>query len=167
MRIIISESQYRILKESKNKKAITAIIEEMGLLGASEFLGIPVYRLIEMGVVKSYDDLWLDLQNTPIESLGNLKYVDGGLILSSTSIKNLGNLEEVGDFLDLSNSKIESLGNLEKVGGYLDLQNTPIESLGNLKYVVGGYLNLEGCPLAKLSDEEIKSQVKIKGKIYR
>jgi hypothetical protein len=153
MKVIVSQEQIDKMKK---------LIDRHGI----DSLGIEPYKLIEMGLIESYDDLWLDLGDTPIESLGNLKYVDGGLILSSTSIKNLGNLEEVGDFLDLSNSKIESLGNLEKVGGYLDLQNTPIESLGNLKYV-GGYLNLEGCPLSKLSDEEIRRQVKIKGRIYR
>jgi hypothetical protein len=193
MKVIISERQLRQIIESENKisdkklKMYKETVDELGLDYAAELFDKEPWELIEMGLIEHYDDdLWLDLgdtpieslgnlkyvggylflHNTPIESLGNLKYVDGGLILSNTSIKNLGNLEKVGDFLDLSNSKIESLGNLEKVGGYLDLQNTPIESLGNLKYV-GGYLNLEGCPLSKLSDEEIRSQVEIKGKIYR
>jgi hypothetical protein len=193
MRIIISENQLRTIIESENKisdkklKMYKDTIDELGVDMAVVMLNKELYELIEMGFVELYDeDLWLDLQNTPIKSLGNLKYVDGDLFLSNTSIKNLGNLEKVDGFLDLENTPIESLGdlkkvkgglnlfnssikslgNLEKVGGYLDLQNTPIKSLGNLKYV-GGDLNLEGCPLAKLSDEEIKSQVKIKKGIFR
>ena len=75
-------------------------------------------------------------------------------------------MEEVGVFLDLSNSEIESLGNLEKVGGSLNLSKTSIESLGSLKYV-GGDLYLKDYSLYKLSIKEIRSQVKIKGKIYR
>jgi hypothetical protein len=55
MKVIISESQYKILKESKNRKAIIATIEEMGLVGASEILAIPVHKLIEMGVVEDQD----------------------------------------------------------------------------------------------------------------
>jgi hypothetical protein len=193
MKIIISESQLRQIieseKQSKFKKSLEQYMDlyDGDVNSASESSGIELYKFIEMGFVESYDeDLWLDLQNTPIKSLGNLKYVDGDLLLSNTSIKSLGNLEKVDGFLNLENTPIESLGdlkkvsgglnlfnssikslgNLEKVGGYLDLANTPIESLGNLWYV-GDSLNLEGCPLAKLSDEEIKSQVKIKKGIFR
>jgi hypothetical protein len=132
MKVIISQEQIDKLK---------SLIDKVGI----DSLGIEPYKLIEMGLIESYDGS-LDLYSSPIKSLGNLKYVGGYLYLSGTQIK--------------------SLGNLEKVGGYLDLQNTPIESLGELKYV-GGYLNLEDCPLSELSDEEIRSQIEIKGKIYR
>jgi hypothetical protein len=165
MKIIISESQYRILKESKNKKAITAIIDQMGLQSASEFLGIPVYELIEMGVVESYDGD-LDLRDTPIESLGSLEEVGGDLDLRNTPIKSLGKLRKVGDSLNLGDSEIEDLGELNFVGESLSLWKTPIESLGELKYV-GGDLYVENCSLSKLSDEEIRSKVKIKGDIIR
>jgi hypothetical protein len=66
----------------------------------------------------------------------------------------------------LGESEIEDLGELNFVGESLALWKTPIESLGELKYV-GGDLYIENCPLFKLSDEEIRSQVEIKGKIYR
>jgi hypothetical protein len=165
MRIIISESQYRILKESKNKKAILVLIEEMGLHGASEFLGIPVYELIEMGFVKSYDGD-LDLRDTPIESLGSLEEVGGYLDLRKTPIKSLGKLRKVGDSLNLGKSEIEDLGELNFVGESLALYGTPIKSLGNLVYV--GYdLFIMDTPKLHMSDEEIRSQVEIKKRIYK
>ena len=140
------------MKESKNKKAILALIEDKGLYGASEFLGVPTYELIEMGVVEHYEGD-LDLKLTPIKSLGNLKYVGGYLDLSGTQIKSLGDLEEVG-------------GNFP-FGGSLRLYNCEeLSSFGELKKI-GGLLNLINCPLSELSDEEIRSQVEIKGKIYR
>jgi hypothetical protein len=145
MKIIINESQYRILKESKNKKAILAIIDQMGLYGASEFLGIPIYELIEMGVVEKYNgDLVFEL--TDIKNLGELRHVDGNLNLSWTDIKNLGELRHVG--------------------GSLFLYKTKVKKLGNLKYV-GEDLIIIATPLSKLSDEKIRSKVEIKGKIYR
>jgi hypothetical protein len=145
MKIIISESQYRILKESKNKKAILALIEDKGLYGASEFLGVPTYELIEMGVVEKYT---------------------GDLVFELTDIKNLGELRHIDGNLDLRWTDIKNLGELRHVGGSLFLYKTKVKKLGNLKYV-GGDLIIIATPLSKLSDEEIRSQVEIKGKIYR
>jgi len=51
----------------------------------------------------------LNLSNTPIQSLGNLKYVEWNLYLQ--------------------NSQIQSLGNLRYVGGALYLKNTPLSKL--------------------------------------
>jgi hypothetical protein len=69
--------------------------------------------------------------------------------------------------LDLDYTKIKSLGNLEYVGGNLYLGYCKkLKSFGELKYV-GGNLFIDNSPLLKLSDEEIRSQVEIKGKIYR
>jgi hypothetical protein len=159
MRVIISESQYKILKESKNKKAITAIIDQMGLHGASEFLGVTTYELIEMGlvehniIIKIIDQMglhsaseFLDIPVYRLIEMGVVKSYDGDLYLDDPLVK--------------------SLGNLEKVGGCLDLQNTPIESLGNLKYV-GGTLYIRDSSLIKLSDKEIRDKINVLGNIYR
>ena len=63
-------------------------------------------------------------------------------------------------------SNIRYLDNLEKVGGFLDLDSTPIESLDNL-VSVGGDLDLTKTPLSeKYSEEEIRKQVEVVGKIY-
>ena len=78
---------------------------------------------------------YLDLEGTPIQSLGRLEYVGGSLSLDQTPIKSLGNLVRVYGNLNLKYTPIQSLGNLEYVAGSLDLIRTPIESLGNLKSV--------------------------------
>ena len=96
-------------------------------------------------------DGYLNLANTSIQSLGNLKEVKEHLDLSNTPITSLGNLEKVGWSLFLKNTPIESLGNLKEVGGYLYLYNTPITSLGNLKEV-GMSLYLNYTPIESLGN---------------
>lgn len=101
-----------------------------------------------------------------LTSLGNLEKVGGYLMLDGTSVKSLGNLREVGDYLRLYNTPIKSLDNLEYVGGDLDLYITKIDSLGKLKYV-GGELTVIGTPLAqRMSEDEIKNNIEVKGEIY-
>jgi len=182
MKIIISQEHIDKMKKLIEKYGINSlriepyrfvemglvepIIDQMGLRSASEFLGMSKYELIEMGVVKSYDgDLYLD--DPIVKSLGKLKFVEGFLNLANSKIESLGSLEEVGGNLNLFNTPIKDLGNrLIYVGGNLFLPFSKVESLGSLKYV-GGYLYLRDTPLAELSDEEIRSQVKIKGDIIR
>jgi hypothetical protein len=48
----------------------------------------------------------LDLERTPIESLGNLTSVDGTLILRYTPIESLGNLTSVGEDFHLGKTPI-------------------------------------------------------------
>jgi hypothetical protein len=108
----------------------------------------------------------LDLYGTPIKDLGKLKSVGGSLKLMDSKIESLGNLGYVGGNLDLSYSNVESLGKLIRVGGNLDLINVNVNSLGDLEYV-GGNLYIADCPLSKLSDKKIRSQIEIKGEIYR
>ena len=52
--------------------------------------------------------------------------VGGNLNLYDTPIKSLGNLKSVGGGLNLYDTSVESLGNLESVGGYLYLTGTPL-----------------------------------------
>jgi hypothetical protein len=79
----------------------------------------------------------LGLNQSSIESLGDLEYVTGFLHLySCKNIKTLGKLKKVDGDLWLSQSSIESLGNLEFVGENLDLWRcTNIKTLGKLKRV--------------------------------
>ena len=51
--------------------------------------------------------------------------VGGNLNLYDTPIKSLGNLKSVGGDLDLYGTSIKSLGNLQSVGGGLNLEGTP------------------------------------------
>ena len=108
----------------------------------------------------------LNLENMPIESLGNLTSVGGYLDLRNTSIKSLGNLTSVAGGLGLRNTPIESLGNLTSVGGDLRLLETPIESLGNLTSIGGG-LYLVNTPISKkYTEEEVREMVNVEGNIY-
>ena len=191
MKIIINERQLRTIIESEKKisdkklKAYKETVDELGLDYAAELFDKEPWELIEMGVVESYGGEYelhlngspikslgnlksvnnMDLANSDIETLGSLEKVGGHLFLNDCeNLTSLGNLISVGDFLDLKNTQIKSLGNLEEVGDFLDLESTKIKSLGKLKYV-GGDLYIKNCPLSDLSDEEIRSQVEIKGDI--
>jgi hypothetical protein len=58
------------------------------------------------------------------------------------------------------------LGELTSVGGNIYLTDTSIKSLGNLTSV-GGSLFLRRTPISKnYTEEEIRSQVNVEGKIY-
>ena len=91
---------------------------------------------------------------------------EGGLDLEGTSLKILPpNLIKVGGYLDLGDSQITSLNNLEYVGDNLYLENSQIKSLGNLKYV-GYNLYLFNTPIPSThTEEQIRQQVKIIGRI--
>ena len=109
----------------------------------------------------------LDLTDTDITSLGNLKSVNGYLDLSvCKNLTSLGNLQSVNGLLELSGCKnLTSLGNLQSVGGDLGSSYTEITSLGNLKSV-GGDLYLRNTPISKkYSEEEIRRMVDVKSEI--
>ena len=93
---------------------------------------------------KLLDDL--DLDNTPIESLGNLISVGGYLYLNDTGIKSLDNLQSVGGYFFSNDTSIESLGNLQSVGGDFNLMNTSLSK--------------------KYTEEEIRQMVDVKGDIF-
>ena len=111
-------------------------------------------------------EAWKIIQKI-IEKKGNPPYSIGGdLDLEGTPIKSLGNLTSVGESLDLRGTPIKSLKNLQSVGGYLNLYVTPIDSLGNLKSV-GEILDLRGTPLSKkYTEEQIREMVNVDGEIY-
>jgi len=187
MKLIITEEQLRLIIESEG---------EDNLLDFTPFMYADSDKWDNMfthinkkkgGIYTGYyisGDL--NLGNTPIKSLGNLKSVGRDLYLRDTQIKSLGNLESVGGNLNLGNTQIESLGNLESVGGDLYLIDTPIETLGNLKSVggdlylgntpietlgnlksVGGDLDLKNTPLSDATtEEELRSKINVEGKIY-
>jgi len=142
MKIIITESQYRRLIEQEEP----------------DVLHIPSF--------KYFNNDWNFLQEY-LESEGNPPYtIDGDLNLYESKIKSLGNLRSVGGVVHLYKSTIESLGNLQYVGGYLNLYGTNVESLGNLQYV-GGNLDLRITPISrKYSEKEIRQMVNVRGTIF-
>ena len=90
----------------------------------------------------------LNLYNSYITSLGNLRSVNGYLNLyKCEKLNSLGNLQTVNGYLNLYGcNELTSLGNLQSVGGFLDLRNTPISE--------------------KYSEEEIRKMVDVKGDIF-
>jgi hypothetical protein len=163
MKIVISESQYNRLIETKEEQKILHI-PSLKVFNDDWFL---LQKFLENKGNPPYSiggDL--DLRNTPVESLGNLISVGGNLYLIDTPIESLGNLISVGGNLYLRNTPIESLGNLQSVGGSLDLEGTPIKSLGNLTSV-GGDLFLRDTPISKIySKQEVSQLVNVNRKIY-
>jgi hypothetical protein len=187
MKILVTESQYKkILREEKEQKIFRVpgldffhknpweawkILQKV-----LEARGNPPYTIdgsldLENSSIESLGNLTsvggdLDLLNTSIESLGNLTSVGGYLDLRHTPIESLGNLHSVGGWLALRGKSIESLGNLQSVGGNLDFAYTPIKSLGNLTSV-GGDLYLSDTPLSeKYTEKKIRQMVDVGGEIH-
>jgi hypothetical protein len=148
MKIIITENQYELLKEMEDKPKVYH------------------FPSLEIFGNESPMDNW-NLMQKFLTKKGNPDFtIDGDLDFGRTPIESLGNLISVGGDLDLGETPIKSLGNLTSVGGYLDLRNTPIKSLGNLTSV-GGSLGLTYTPISKkYTEEEIRSQVEVKGNLY-
>jgi hypothetical protein len=144
MKVIISEEQLRILIESENK-----------------IMNVPAVLFLDKTdvILDNYKKKGFD----GIKILGGVNYNKQDKDFDRI----FDNVVEVERYLDLNYTKIKSLGNLEYVGGNLYLGYCKkLKSFGELKYV-GGNLFIDNSPLLKLSDEEIRSQVEIKGKIYR
>jgi len=140
MKYIITEKQSRLLEEPE--------------------------KVLRVPSLSYFNNDWNFLQKF-LENRGYPPYsISGDLNLEDTPIESLGNLEYVGGYLSLDHTPIKSLGNLEYVGGDLYLEDTPIKSLGNLKYV-GGDLYLEYTPLSMtMSEDEIRSKVNVEFDIY-
>jgi hypothetical protein len=163
MKYIITDKQYNLLMESSEEENLFKI-PDFSFFGYDwEILQAVLKR---KGNPRYYVDGNLNLQNSGIESLGNLVGVEGNLNLYKSKIESLENLEFVGGYLVLNSSNIKSLGNLEYVGGNLHSDSSRIESLGNLKYV-GGDLNLGNTLIPRITTkEEIKSKINVVGNIY-
>ena len=103
-------------------------------------------------------DLW-ECEN--LQSLGELRSVNGVLDLRKTKIKSLDELRVVNGHLFLSESNIETLNKLEIVNGLLALDYcTNLKSFGNLKEI-DGMLWLNGTPIVQIMTySEVKKQIK-------
>ena len=103
MKIVISESQYKKLIEAEEEQ-----------------------KVLHIPSLKFFNDDWFQLQKF-LETKGNPPYsIKGDLDLEKTPVESLGNLQSVGGYLDLGRTPIESLGDLQSVGGNLYLNDTPI-----------------------------------------
>ena len=124
MKIVISESQYKKLIEAEEEQ-----------------------KVLHIPSLKFFNDDWFLLQEF-LESKGNPLYsIKGDLDLEKTPVESLGNLQSVGGYLDLGRTPIESLGNLQSVGGDLKLDGTPLSKMYSGKQIrqmvnVGGKIYL-------------------------
>jgi len=144
MKIIISESQHRRLFEEQQM-----------------VLHIPSLRV--------FDNDWNQLQKF-LKSKGNPPYsIGGNLYLEDSSIQTLGNLVFVSGDLLLGYSNIQYLWKLKSVGGSLSLRNTNVSTFGFFGDLqsVGGYLNLIETPLSRdYNEKEIRQVISVGDKIY-
>jgi hypothetical protein len=116
--------------------------------------GNPRYMIVGNVLLNNRKDIF---------DLGNLVAVDGDLSLYSTAIESLGELKEVNGYMDLGNCEnIKTLGKLKRVEGGLSLWSSSIESLGELEFV-GKELLLK---YTNITISELY-KVKVPGKIYK
>ena len=171
MKIIINESQLRLIVENEGEKEKlfsihSSMVEGEGdvnslmelynnfkdikgydgirLIGdfvLSYYYG-SVYELCEELVMVSGN---LEIFNRKGIKLPKLRLVSKNLELSFTNFITLPELEIVGENLELYKSKIESLPKLNKVGGYLNLQESPLSNM--------------------ITEKELRQQINVKGSI--
>ena len=167
MKIIINESQLRLIVENEDKDG--------NLLDFTPFVDVNPIKWDEMferlnkkkgGKYDGYYiDGFVDLYKSDVTELKYLVRVEGWLDLRDTFIESLPMLSYVGGYFFLTNTPIESLPKLEHVGAWLELFKSKIDSLPMLKYV-GGYLDLRHTPLSKvITKEELRKQIYVEGVI--
>ena len=156
MKIIINESQLRLIVENEDKDGNLLdftpfvdvnpikwdeIFEHLNKKKGGKYDGYYIEDNIDIrdSSIKEFKHLviikgHLRGKGSEIESLGKLERVTHAANLSDTkNLKSLGNLKYVGFDLDLTNSNIEDLGYLNQVGRSLDLRFTPnLKSLGDV-----------------------------------
>jgi hypothetical protein len=117
---------------------------------------------------------YLDLSDTPIQTLPDNLTVGGGLDLRGTPIQTLPDNLIVGGYLNLSGTPIQTLPDNLIVGGYLNLSGTPIFKKGAIKkanklhdgdYAPNRYLYADGILTHIKGRRDIKGYVFYKGKI--
>jgi hypothetical protein len=118
-------------------------------LAFSNLPGSVVFRdsdkIDSLGNIKKIDGD-LGFSDCNVKDLGQLKIIEGSFWIAQsgkgifTQIKSLVNLEYVGKDFNMKNSPIANLSNLMHVGGNLNLRKAQVKSLGKLKYIGGNLL---------------------------
>ena len=109
----------KILKEYKEEEKIL-VVPSLKYFGND-------WNLLQLFLNSKGNPKWkllddLDLDNTPIESLGNLQYVGGGLYLGNTPIKSLGNLQSVEGNLYLNFTPLSEKYTEEEIGQMVNVK---------------------------------------------
>jgi hypothetical protein len=168
MKIIINESQLRLIVENEDKSLIdfTSFVDDH----VDPVKWDDMFEHLNKKKGGIYDGYYIngdvDLQDSNITQLKYLVIVEGNLDLNHSPIESLPMLKRVHGYLDLADTQIKSLPMLESVDYYLRLNNSPIESLPE-GLSVGGFLNISNTPLSKTTTrEELKSKINVEGQIY-
>ena len=189
MKIIINESQLRLIVENEDKDNLidfTHVYKGGVPLGewddmflhlnkkkGGKYDGYYIYENVnsresDVTELKYLVEVrgYLNLYNSQFESLPMLKFVGDNLNLSNTSIESLPMLKFVGSNLFLRGVLIKSLPMLKYVGSNLNLYYSQIESLPKLEYV-GSDLDLRNTPLSDATtEEELRKQINVEAGIY-
>ena len=135
MKIIINESQLRLIVENENKSHFNFT----KYVDADPSEWDDMYEHINKKKGDKYDGYYIDgninLDGSNVTELNHLVMVDGNFDGGGSFLESLSKLRVVSGNLELNNSNINNLDSLVKVGGYLNLSNTPIKDLPNLYWV--------------------------------
>jgi len=149
----------------EEKKLYNTILNSNQIEGTLNLKGTQIKNLGEKLHTINGD---LELYQSPIESLGNLKVINGNIIIrdcenlkslgrvekslgifaQNSSISDIGNITNLEQSCNLENSNIINIDNLKSVGGYLKLKGTQIQSLKSIGRV-GGFLDIRETPNLK------------------
>jgi len=153
MKLIITESQYKILTETESTEVLLELdLESYGdNIDDIHKLMLVLNKYERLSKKGNYSGLRLTDSNCFFngldwESIPHLKVVDGSLVMRHSKVETLGELELVGRNLVMTDCKyLVSLGELREVKGIFNLENSKIlESLDNLEEV-GNELVIRGC----------------------
>ena len=171
MKIIINESQLRLIVENEEEKEKLFSIHSSMVEGEGD-----VNSLMELynnfKDIKGYDGIRLIgdfvlsyYYGSVYELCEELVMVSGNLEIFNRKGIKLPKLRLVSKNLELSFTNFITLPELEIVGENLELYKTKIESLPKLNKV-GGYLNLQESPLSNMiTEKELRQQINVKGSI--
>lgn len=103
----------------------------------------------------------IDLDDSELKSLYNLKHIGGNLALMGSQLEDFGKLETIGGSLTFNEvwdkperaAKVTSLKNIREIGGELDIAISNITDLGALK-TVGGDVFVKKSNLKTLNNLE-------------
>ena len=171
MKLIITESQYRVIVENGIRDRVFNVLGELledkdsfykmyklykDNKESKNYVGIRVFGDFNlMGVLggKLSSEL-IDFCNNLVQVDGDLKVINNyivdfpklrsvasDMLLSMADVRSLSELRYVGGDLTLKRSKVSELPELESIGGCLDLERSQINSLPKLESV-GGFLDL-------------------------
>lgn len=171
MKIIINESQLRLIVENEEEKEKLFSIHSSMVEGEGD-----VNSLMELynnfKDIKGYDGIRLIgdfvltyYYGSVYELCEELVMVSGNLEIFNRKGIKLPKLRLVSKNLELSFTNFITLPELEIVGENLELYKTKIESLPKLNKV-GGYLNLQESPISNMiTEKELRQQINVKGSI--